>query len=81
MMDRRLAALALLVALAACGKREALVPAQGQGLPPKPAMAATQPTVDQLLTPSTDARPDRSDEPIKKSQPRKDDRFDLPPPG
>ncbi len=80
-MNRRVLALALLVALAACGKREALQPASGQSMPPKPAMAITQPTVDELLKAPTDARPDRSDEPIKKSQPRKDDHFDLPPPG
>jgi len=81
-MTRALLLLALAAAaLAACGKREALRPAEGQGLPPKPALAPNQPSVDQLLAIPTDTRPDRSDEPLTKSQPRRDDHFDLPPPG
>ncbi|WP_157216135.1 lipoprotein [Flavisphingomonas formosensis] len=80
-MKRALFALSLAAALAGCGKREALQPASGQSLPPKPAMAAGQPSVDQLLAIPTNARPDRSDEPLTKSAPRKDDHFDLPPPG
>lgn len=73
------AATALL--LAGCGQREALKPAEGQGLPPKPMMAPAQPTVDQLLTPPTESRPGRSDDVLRKSQERPDDRFNLPPPG
>ena len=49
-------------------------------LPVKPAMARTTPTVQQLLTPPTYARPDRVDELVKRSQPRPADPFDLPPP-
>jgi hypothetical protein len=67
--------------LAGCGSREALRPPAGETLPPKPAMAATTPTVDELLTPPAEARPDRSDELLKKSEERPDDRFNLPPPG
>jgi hypothetical protein len=74
-------AFAALLALAGCGAREPLRPAAGETLPPKPAMAAKAPTVDELLTPPTDARPDRSDELLKRSEERPDDRFNLPPPG
>ena len=44
-------------------------------------LAATQPTPDQLLTPTTEARPVRQEELLLKSEERRDDRFDLPPPG
>jgi hypothetical protein len=43
-------------------------------------MARTTPTVDDLLTPPSYTRPDRVDELLKKSEPRKADPFDLPPP-
>ena len=74
-----IAATALL--LAGCGQREALKPAEGHALPPKPAMAPTQPTVVDLLKPPIEARPGRSDDALTKSQERPDDRFNLPPPG
>ncbi len=78
----RIYAAALLpLLLAGCGKQETLHPAEGASLPVKPAMAATQPTVDQLLTPTTQQRPGRSEELLLKSEERPDDRFDLPPPG
>ncbi len=50
------------------------------GLPVKPLMARTTPTAKDLLTPPTYARPDRVDELIKRSEPRRADPFDLPPP-
>ncbi|MET0270173.1 MAG: hypothetical protein ABW173_07065 [Sphingomonas sp.] len=78
-MRRALPLIAL--ALAACGQREALAPREGVSLPPKPALAATQPTSTELLTPRTQERPERSEELLTKSQERPDDRFDLPPPG
>jgi hypothetical protein len=81
MTVRSLLAIALLVGLAACGKRDALHPAEGHKLPPKPATASTQPTVDQLLTPPVETRPGRSDDVLRRSEERPDDRFDLPPPG
>lgn len=71
----------VLVSLAACGKREPLRPEAGKSLPPKPEAATATPTVDQLLTAPPIARPDRSDELLKRSEQRRDDRFDLPPPG
>lgn len=65
--------------LAGCGSREALRPAAGENLPPKPAMAATQPTPADLLTPRPQERPERSEELLRQSEERRDDRFDLPP--
>ena len=73
-------ALGLMGSLAACGSREPLRAAEGQTLPPKAAMASRAPTTDELLTPSAIARPERVDELLRRSEPRLDDRFDLPPP-
>ncbi len=74
-------ALAALALLSACGKKNVLRPAEGQQLPPKPAMATAQPGVNDLINPSTQARPIRDDELVTKSRPLQPDRFDLPPPG
>jgi hypothetical protein len=76
----RLVPVLALAVLAGCGKVAPLKPAAGQGLPIKPAMASTTPDAEQLLTPPTIARPERIDELMKRSQPRRADRFDLPPP-
>jgi len=69
-----------LVAVAGCGRVSELKPEAGQSLPVKPLLARTTPTADQLLTPPTNARPDRVDELMKRSEARKADPFDLPPP-
>jgi hypothetical protein len=66
--------------VAGCGKVADLKPAPGQPLPVKPALARTTPTAEDLLTPPAYARPDRVDELLKKSEPRRADPFDLPPP-
>ena len=66
--------------LASCGQRAALEPPPGQPLPVKPLMASTTPTPEELLTPPAYANPERVDELIKRSEPRRSDRFDLPPP-
>ena len=66
--------------LAGCGSAGSLRPAEGQALPVRPAMAQVTPTADDLLTPPTFAAPERIDELMKRSMPRKADRFDLPPP-
>ena len=77
----RIAAVAACALLAAgCGSREALQPAPGQSLPPKSAMAPAPPTTEQLLEIPPLAQPERVDEPLKRSQEREEDRFDLPPP-
>jgi hypothetical protein len=71
--------LASTLALAGCGKKQALVPAVGKALPMKPASSPTQPTSTQLLASPSQLRPGRSDELLTKSQTRPDDHFDLPP--
>ncbi len=67
--------------LSACGSKADLKPAVGENLPVKPAGAPKQPTPEELMTPSIQARPERSDEPLKRSEERKEDEFELPPPG
>lgn len=69
------------LALAACGSRTPLAPPEGKSLPPKPLAAKEAPGAQELMTPSTQARPGRSDELLKQSEKRKPDEFDLPPPG
>ncbi len=80
MESRKFAALAAFSLLAACGSREPLQPAPGQKLPPKPAMATSPQTTTQLLEIPPIAKPERIDEPLKRSEEREEDRFDLPPP-
>jgi len=80
MKPARFALIAGLAALAGCGKVAPLQPAPGQSLPVKPAMASTTPDAEQLLTPPSYAKPERIDELMKRSMPRRADRFDLPPP-
>jgi hypothetical protein len=74
-------AAAALILLAGCGGREALRPAPGEAMPVAPQQAPAAPTVAELLEPTPIARPDRVDEPLRRSEEREDDRFDLPPPG
>ena len=75
-----LAATLLPLGLSGCGNMGDLKPAKGQSLPVKPLMATTTPTPEELLTPPAYAAPSRIDELMKRSTPRKADRFDLPPP-
>ena len=67
-------------ALAACGRAGELRQTPGQPGPIKPKMAVTAPTPEQLMTPPAIARPVRVDEILRRSEPRRPDRFDLPPP-
>lgn len=67
------------VALTACGKAAPLKPAVGAALPEAPYGGRAAPTSDQLLTPTAEARPARSDELLKRSEPRQPDEFELPP--
>ena len=78
-MKRLILALASL-GLAACGKIAPLEPPPGQPLPVRPLMATKTPDAEQLLSYTPQARPERIDELVRKSVPRKADRFDLPPP-
>jgi hypothetical protein len=78
-MRKRYVLPGLFLLLAACGGRQNLTPASGASLPPKPATAPAAPTAVQLLTPPDAVRPRRSDELLTRSEPRRDDPFDLPP--
>ena len=75
----RLIPLALVLALAGCGAAKQLQPAPGASLPPAPYGAKATPTPAQLLTPTTQQRPQRSDELLSNSEQRRSDDFDLPP--
>ena len=70
----------LALALSGCGAADGLKPAEGKTLPVAPYGAKTQPTPAQLLTPTTQQRPKRSDELMTQSQDRRSDEFNLPPP-
>ena len=79
MTFRAIAGLTLLL-LGGCGAANGLKPLAGKTLPPKPYGAVAVPTPRQLATPSSQARPERSDELLKNSETRRGDDFDLPPP-
>ena len=79
-MKRLLLLSAAALALAGCGAREALEPAQGQPLPAAPYGATATPSADDLLRPPVQTRPARSDDLIESSDKRRSDKFDLPPP-
>ena len=78
-MIRLLSISVLALALSACGARVKLSPEAGKSMPVKPETASAVPSVDQLLTPDTQARPKRSDEELKRAEERREDKFDLPP--
>lgn len=63
-----------------CGRVADLKPAPGQSLPVKPLMARSTPTAADLLKIPSYAKPSRVDELMKRSEPRPQDPFDLPPP-
>jgi hypothetical protein len=69
------------VLITGCGARTGLKPQEGKTLPQKPFTAGEALTPDQLLKLDPQAQPNRSDEQLKKSEKRRDDKFDLPPPG
>jgi hypothetical protein len=79
MRAKPILAAAAALAIASCGRVTDLQPAPGRSMPVRPEMARATPTFDQLLTPPTQARPDRVDELVKRSQPRPNDPFELPP--
>ena len=76
---RGVLALSFALLLAACGSKQVLRPVSADRAPPKPALAARAPTTEELLKPAPITRPIRQDEGLQKSQPRKDDPFELPP--
>ena len=69
----------LALGLTACGQTAPLKPLAGQTLPVRPLMARATPSIDDLLALPPQAVPRRVDELLTKNQPRKADRFDLPP--
>ncbi len=81
-MMRHLQAAMLLPAvlpMAGCGSSVGLKPPAGQPLPVAPYGATPTPTPDDLLTPTTQQRPERSTELLRNSDERRSDEFDLPP--
>ncbi|MDJ0275541.1 hypothetical protein QLH51_01805 [Sphingomonas sp. 2R-10] len=78
-MTRALALVAVALALAGCGQRRDLRPQENASLPPAPYGATATPTPAELLDPTTQQRPSRSDELLTESKPRGDDPFALPP--
>ncbi|KHK89452.1 hypothetical protein [Novosphingobium malaysiense] len=77
---RKIAVLAILAGLAACGQRADLSLKPGQQLPPAPYGRSEKPDAAELLEPPTLAIPERSVELRTRSEEREDDPFDLPPP-
>ena len=72
--------LATILLLGGCGAAANLKPAKGDALPIAPYGATATPTPADLLKPSDQARPRRSDELLRMSQQRRGDEFNLPPP-
>ena len=67
------------LALAGCGSSLGLKPKPGAQLPVAPYGSSVRPTAAQLLTPTPQQRPQRSDELLKSSDERRANEFDLPP--
>ena len=81
-MVRRMVLLTVaLAALAGCGGEQQLQLAPGSTPPAKPSMAARPATAEEMLTPPPITAPQRVTEILKKGEERKEDRYDLPPPG
>lgn len=78
-MNRALISLAMIGLLSACGSRTELRPAPGMSEVPKAAEAAKPAAPSELMTASTQARPDRKADLLIRSEERKDDPFDVPP--
>lgn len=72
-------AVILAFGVSGCGQRGDLVRSAGESGPSTPAGEAVAPTAGQLTTASTQARPQRSDEVLRKSEERQSDEYDLPP--
>ena len=70
---------AMSLPLTGCGSAVGLRPPDGTPLPVAPYGAAATPTPTQLVTPTPQQRPQRSDELLKSSEQRRSDEFDLPP--
>lgn len=76
---RTLILLGCALSLAACGSRADVKPLENASLPVAPHGATERPSSEQLLELETLAAPERSVELRRRSEPREDDPFDLPP--
>jgi len=65
--------------LAGCGSVKQLRPVQGMSEVPKAATAQERETAAELMTPTTQAQPERQADLLSRSAEREDDPFDLPP--
>ncbi len=74
---RTAVALAAVILLAACGKQGELMPKPPPGETAK--VDPTKPLPSKLLLVPTQDKPTRVDDPLLKSEERRDDRFNLPP--
>ncbi len=72
----RILALTALVLVAACGKQGELMPKPPPGETPRPLPG---PTPTERLIPPPQAQPERADDPLRRSEARRDDPFSLPP--
>ncbi len=75
----RPAFLVLPLVLSGCGSAAGLKPPEGGALPVAPVGARATPTPQELLAPTPQQRPQRSDELLRRSDQRRSDEFDLPP--
>jgi hypothetical protein len=78
-MKHALILLAVTGLLAGCGSVTRLRPHEGMTEVPKAANADRRETAPELMTPSTQAQPDRQADLLSKSTAREDDPFALPP--
>jgi hypothetical protein len=78
-MKTGLALALLVVALSACGSRTTLKPKTGASMPQPSITASRTPSAEELMTPDVQTRPKRSDELLRRSEERREDKFDLPP--
>ncbi|QJQ33384.1 hypothetical protein GV829_13840 [Sphingomonas lacunae] len=79
MVTKLMLGTALVAALTGCGRRADLTYPSGAPGPAVPTGETRAPTPAELMTPSPQARPMRSDELLKRSEERQTDEFDLPP--
>lgn len=65
--------------MAACGQKTQLKPSAGQDLPPNAYGSSVESDAEKLLELPPQAVPERSIELRRRSEPREDDPFELPP--
>jgi|CXWL01.1.fsa_nt_gi hypothetical protein len=73
------AAAIITLSVSGCGQSGDLVRSAGEAGPSIPAGEPAPPTAEQQTTASTQARPQRSDEVLRRSEERQSDEYDLPP--